>query len=873
MIQVEKLNKTYDRHRSTANHVLKDVSFTLPDTGFVCILGPSGCGKTSLLNALGGLDSFDNGTLATEDVRVSRYGTSAYERERNRNFGYIFQNYYLLENHSVAYNVYLGLHSLELTHREKMKRVRMALQAVDMERYIHRTVGQLSGGQQQRVAIARALVRRPKVIFADEPTGNLDEANTRNICSLLRKASKESLVIMVTHEERIANFYADRIITLSEGQIDSDADSWNRGSLCASSDKILYAGDYEETFTQSQSIQLRCLRQSGAMDVKLTVVAMDDRVVIKLDDTRPVTLSTSDQSIRIEEGTRPVLTLETVDTQNAQTIDLFHEPPAPECRAGKGVNGAMMLREARFLMGKKGIQRTGLRAFLALLTVLALFVTGDFIAISKLNPEDFIMSDSHILKIQMRRGDNTDTSQSNIGQYAHYWQILRSLAEEKGAQIEIIPATTSRFTVSAKLFYQMETTDLPIATCSKVPLAKLDESTLIYGRMPQNSEEIVVDRQVLEAMLKQENTVAKSIDRIDFFLDMSISTGRKNYDPVIVGICDSGERSIYMSMELLLVTSSTGASLITLSELKNRDPQTYGNLELEPGTCAVFTNNAGDMYKYRIGKYYNVNTEINLVIAQVFDDPNIQACIVANDDIVEDVLTTTIDRSLTLYCQDKENTLAALKAVLAETPLDQLSPAAAAYWEEHQNMTISQVVTDCTNEGFFASASDAQQFLIQAALQSKLLKVSISDPYTETYNAYRNAASIRADGRTIVIVTLLALSIVMLYLLCRAQVQGRLSLLAVYRLLGIPKRKLYSIFTMEALLTALGTVIPAGIVTYYAIQTIGKIPEIELNLELTWLPAVIVGLGIMGYYLLVSLLPLASPLRLPPARLAAKYDM
>ena len=217
MIRVEHLNKTYERARAGDRRVLKDISFTLPDKGFVCILGPSGCGKTSLLNAVGGLDRFDNGTITAGDTTVSRYGTGAYEDKRNRNFGYIFQNYYLLDEHTVGYNIYLGLHSLELSHREKIARIRSALKAVEMDRYIHRRVCDLSGGQQQRVAIARALARRPRVIFADEPTGNLDEANTMNICTLLRKASRDSLVIMVTHEERIANFFADRIIRLDHG--------------------------------------------------------------------------------------------------------------------------------------------------------------------------------------------------------------------------------------------------------------------------------------------------------------------------------------------------------------------------------------------------------------------------------------------------------------------------------------------------------------------------------------------------------------------------------------------------------------------------------------------------------------------------------
>ena len=161
MISVEKLNKTYQKHSRNANQVLHDLTFTLPDTGFVCILGPSGCGKTSLLNAIGGLDTFDNGTITTESVSVSRPNTRAYNQERNQSFGYIFQNYYLLSEHSVGYNVYLGLHSLKLSHKEKLERVMEALKAVDMDRYIRRNVGELSGGQQQRIAIARAIARRP----------------------------------------------------------------------------------------------------------------------------------------------------------------------------------------------------------------------------------------------------------------------------------------------------------------------------------------------------------------------------------------------------------------------------------------------------------------------------------------------------------------------------------------------------------------------------------------------------------------------------------------------------------------------------------------------------------------------------------------
>ena len=334
MIEVRHLNKTYDKGSRNANHVLHDLSFTLPDTGFVCIVGESGCGKTSLLNAVGGLDRFDSGTLTTDRISVSRYGSRDMEAERNNSFGYIFQNYYLLSEHSVAYNVYLGLHSLKLSHREKLSRVREALKAVNMEHYARRTVSDLSGGQQQRVAIARALARRPRVIFADEPTGNLDEENTINICTLLRHISKTSLVVMVTHELRIARFFADRIITLSSGVVTEDSTDWPRSPLTAEGDSAIYSKDCCEEIHESDGIRLRVLRQEDAAPAEITVAVLNDRVVIKVADTRAVSCTRPEETPVIREGSRPVLTLETVDNAPAANLTGGEESPsAPDAQA------------------------------------------------------------------------------------------------------------------------------------------------------------------------------------------------------------------------------------------------------------------------------------------------------------------------------------------------------------------------------------------------------------------------------------------------------------------------------------------------------------------------------------------------------------
>lgn len=843
MIEVKNLNKTYERNRAGDGRVLKDVSFSLPETGFVCILGPSGCGKTSLLNAIGGLDRFDSGSLSTSDIRVSRYGTAAYEAQRNQNFGYIFQNYYLLENHSVAYNVYLGLHSLDLSHKEKLRRVRMALEAVDMERFIRRKVSDLSGGQQQRIAIARALARRPRVIFADEPTGNLDEANTRNICTLLRQASRESLVIMVTHEERIANFFADRIIRLDQGVVVSDSESWERIEMRLESNRELYTGDYEDAQVQDDWITLRLLRTPDAPPVSLTVVAAKDQIIVKLSDNRSVTLSGESEPPVIIEGSRPALTLDTLDKAAGAQSPLFQEAPPPQCRAGKGLTTSMLVREALQLMHGKGLKRAGLRIFLILLTVLTLLTVSDFITISKVDPADFITHDSHILQLELAVGDKiVEQGSPPQGYYTwynyHVAQYVEQLAS-KEIDFDYIPTYTVHPKYATNLFYQMNNITQTMPSFSYVPVSRLPQDALKWGRLPMSSEEIVVDRLVLDAVLKQEGILQNSFEDYSSFLGESLDYGNKGFHPVIVGISDSGERSIYATKSTLFALGSRGSVAITVSELRECYPGEYDTLEmvtrkdqpakyyhlsdLTDGDCIVNAAKAGEIWKFRLGQDYGYFPNNKTVQAFLVND-KLSAHIIVTDAALETMIRSSYENEIHLWCADKE----AMKAVLQEK-------------------------TQLEQDGY--------------------LTVTVRDPYAETYAQYQQAATLRADARTIVTATILVLCMVMLYLLCRTQVNERLELIAVYRLLGIPGRKLHAIFLLEGTISALGTIVPAAALVWLVISLAERIPELESTLELPWQAATVASGGILAYYLLVTLLPLCRLLRLPPARLAAKYDM
>ncbi len=161
MIKVNNLNKYYNKGKKNEQHVLNNINLEFGNTGLVCILGESGSGKTTLLNTIGGIDDFADGTLQIGDAVFKSYKQKQVEPVRNDHFGYIFQNYYLLKDYSVNYNVKIALNRYNLSEKEKDERTKYILDMLGMGKYRNKPISKLSGGQQQRVSIARALVKAP----------------------------------------------------------------------------------------------------------------------------------------------------------------------------------------------------------------------------------------------------------------------------------------------------------------------------------------------------------------------------------------------------------------------------------------------------------------------------------------------------------------------------------------------------------------------------------------------------------------------------------------------------------------------------------------------------------------------------------------
>ena len=223
MIEVRDLTKDY-RDDGTATRALADVSFSVREGEFVAIMGPSGSGKSTLLHILSFLDRPTGGSYAFRGRRMDERSDAELARIRNREMGFVFQAFNLLGRSSVYENVELPLlYSPDVAADERRRKIQAAVAAVGLAAKIGVEAGRLSGGERQRVAIARALVNDPAVIFADEPTGNLDSQSGAAVMAIVKRLNDGGrTVILVSHNAQIAG-YAKRLIRLRDGRLESDA--------------------------------------------------------------------------------------------------------------------------------------------------------------------------------------------------------------------------------------------------------------------------------------------------------------------------------------------------------------------------------------------------------------------------------------------------------------------------------------------------------------------------------------------------------------------------------------------------------------------------------------------------------------------------
>ena len=320
MIRIQNLHKYFNKGNQNEIHVIDGIDLELPESGMTAIFGKSGCGKTTLLNVIGGLDDFASGSVAIEnkDIRTNT------DDLRNRYIGYIFQNYNLNKDESCFENVAASLRLCGMTDEDEIeRRVTAALANVGMEKYAKRPPSTLSGGQQQRIAIARAIVKNPRIILADEPTGNLDEANTVMIMDLLKSISENHLVLLVTHEAHLVDHYCDTVIELSDGKIVGTRHNENADGYSVKDKNHIYLGELAKTEHTDERVQVEYYGDTPAEPLRLRIVNHGGKLYVELQSEKAHVLDGTSE-IRLVEGVFEEKKTEKKDS----TLDMSYNLPS-----------------------------------------------------------------------------------------------------------------------------------------------------------------------------------------------------------------------------------------------------------------------------------------------------------------------------------------------------------------------------------------------------------------------------------------------------------------------------------------------------------------------------------------------------------------
>lgn len=532
MIKLQNVDKSFKKNKI---HVINNISLEFENTGLVAILGPSGCGKTTLLNCIGGLDKIKKGKILIKNQKISSKISYKVDKIRNINIGYIFQDYKLIENISVYDNVAIVLKMIGIKDKKEIKkRVEYVLDKVGMLRYKKRPANMLSGGERQRVGIARAIVKDPEIILADEPTGNLDSKNSLEIMKLIKAISKHRLVILVTHEQNLAKFYASRIISLKDGSIIDDYKNDDVKELDYEIDNNFYLKDFKyKNNLKDEKLDIDVY--SNAKDkINLDIVIKNGNIYIKSKTKEKIEIVDDNSSIEfIDDHFKKIdkSELEKLEYNFKDIID-------------KNIKKKYSSILNPFTLIIQGFKRVFDFPILKKILLIGFFISGMFIMYSvssilstlNIKDEDFVSINKNYLIVEQNK--------LSVNDYLDY---------EKNPSIDyILPGDSQiQFDFKNNDYYQTSKVSLSLSG-SLSSTSMINSDDLILGRMPENEYEIVVDKFAIKNELDSSKEF-KMVGIIDY-KDMLNKTLKLNNmeDFKIVGITDLSSPSIYVDENLFI---------------------------------------------------------------------------------------------------------------------------------------------------------------------------------------------------------------------------------------------------------------------------------------------------------------------------------
>ena len=801
MIKIENLNKYYNRHKKNEIHVINNTKVNLPDTGLVALLGPSGCGKTTLLNAIGGLDKVNKGNIYINNKKITTKLTYKKDKLRNLTIGYIFQDYKLVDNMNVYDNVAIALKMIGIKDKNEVKkRVDYILERVGIYRYRHRPCGMLSGGERQRVGIARALVKNPDIILADEPTGNLDSKNTIEIMNIIKSISKDKLVVLVTHEVELAKFYATRIIEVLDGSIVKDYENQNNNDLDYRIDNKFYLKDFkyhEENKDNNINIDMY---SDSKEKLNLIIVFKNGNIYIKNKDNDKLEVIDNNSVIELVNDNYKKL-----DKSVYEKYSFDFE---------KIINKDIHLKYSSifniFTIFSNGFKKVLDYSFAKKLLLIGFFLSSLFvtysisnlIGVNTIDDKDFVSTNKDYLILE--------SSKIKVSDYLTY---------EKLPDIKYIMPGDSHVSlrVDTSDYYQTEMGTVTIdGSLSSNEMLK--ESDLIYGRLPQSKDEIVIDKIVYNKADMIKNVGLYDVKQM---LDHTVYLENRLLNYKIVGITDTEAPNIYMD-------SSEFINVIDNSIIQMDRENT-------------------DIYDYELYK-----DKIKITKGSI---PKNDYEVIVNDDLKETF-------KLNKYIDELKINGKKLKVV--------------GYYTSPNNIN-SYFVNTNTNK--YELIESKKNIIIYTDNKEKIIadfkKIDrkVKDVYQTDKENYLKENKESMNSSIIVALIMLGISLIEIILMTRSSFLSRIKEVGIYRAIGVKKSDIYKMFMGEAFAITTLTQIPGILFMSYCISVLSDINYVSRNYVMNISVIILCAILLYLFNIVVGLIPVFNTTRKTPASILARHDL
>ena len=833
MLTLQNVDKYFYRGKSNQIHVINDTSLEFGETGLTALLGPSGCGKTTLLNVIGGLDKADKGKIYINGEKITGRTAGRVDKIRNLNIGYIFQNYNLIDTMTVFDNVAMVLKMVGIKDEDEIKeKVEYALDLVGMYRYRKRYADMLSGGERQRVGIARAIVKNPSIIIADEPTGNLDSANTLEVMNIIKSISREKLVILVTHEENLAEFYADRIIRLRDGQVISDEINHNAEGLDYRIENRIYLKDIKDRRELGDDdCSVHVFNESGGkMDLDI-VISRGNIFIQTRDSGTRLEVVDDNSSIELVNDHYRAMTAEEAEARRFHA-DRFEPSVTPKHSSILNV----------FTMIASGFRTVGNYHILKKILLVGFLVSAMFITYAVSNMAGILnMPDEKFVQDDM----------SYVGIVQKKIPVDDYLTYEEDPSVDYALPGQGKINMRMK-YDEYWQTSWGSATLSG-SLSSSDDLTrsdLICGKLPENKYEVVVDKLVLDRHIDEDPDIVQAGYKVPEEMIGRHLTLNNMDEFTIVGFTDKKSPCIYASESMFINMLANNGSEEDYEDFEYEEEgftDNEGGLEEEEGETPVPTDSSGLL---DFGLYAG---KLNLTEGSSRPDNDYEV-------LVDKEYSNTMKIGSEIKTKVNGHRLKVVGYYTSDTVKDKLFV--------NNNMIKYRLIASQENMTVKA-AKDKETTL--AALKSYGLKAR--DLYKYQKSQYRKSQLAMVRAFLLVGGIIIIISLIEVFLMMRASFLSRIKEVGIFRAIGVKKSDIYRMFTGEIFaITAIAS-IPGWLLMNYIIYKLQDVSYLE-NMFVCNVQTVLISLIlIFGFNILFGLLPVFHTLIKRPAEILARTDV